>query len=192
MAERGEGAGTADAIGIATLGGGCFWCTEATLGELRGVESVQPGYSGGHRPDPTYAQVCTGATGHAEVVQDRFDPGVISYPDLLRVFLASHDPTTPDRQGPDVGTQYRSVIFAHGAKQLAQARQVLAEVAAAGIWSRPIVTQVRPFEAFYPAEEYHRDYFRRNPGQAYCRAIIEPKVVKFRRQFASMLRTGSA
>lgn len=173
----------------ATLGGGCFWCTEAVLGELRGVEEVIPGYAGGTVPNPTYEQVCTGETGHAEVVQVRFDPGQLSYGDLLRVFLSAHDPTTLNRQGPDTGTQYRSVIFAHGPAQLKTAHEVLAEISAAHLWSRPIVTQVEPFTDFFPAESYHREYFRLHPEQAYCRAVIEPKVAKFRKTFASRLRS---
>jgi len=172
----------------ATLGGGCFWCTEAVLSELNGVESVTSGYAGGHVPHPSYEDVCTGATGHAEVVQVRFDPKVISFHDLLLVFLSTHDPTTPNRQGADVGTQYRSIILFHDPAQKTAAESTIQELTRAGLFHRPIVTEVVPFTAFYPAEDYHRDYFRRNPNQAYCRAVIEPKVAKFRSHFVDRLR----
>jgi peptide-methionine (S)-S-oxide reductase len=172
----------------ATLGGGCFWCTEAILSELAGVSSVMSGYAGGTVPRPTYEQVCTGRTGHAEVVQVTFDPEVVSYHDLLTVFMTTHDPTSLNRQGNDVGTQYRSVIFYHSPAQRTTGEQVIGELEAAQIWKRKIVTELVPFTEFYPAEEYHRDYFRRNPGAGYCRAIIEPKVSKFRKQFASRLK----
>ncbi|MCI4336699.1 MAG: peptide-methionine (S)-S-oxide reductase MsrA [Thermoplasmata archaeon] len=174
--------------GVATLGGGCFWCTEAVFSELKGVREVLPGYSGGERPNPTYEQVCDGDTGHAEVVQVRFDPTVISYHDLLAIFFTVHDPTTLNRQGNDMGTQYRSVIFYHDAAQRDVAQQTVTEVQAARIWPGRIVTEVTPFRAFFPAEEYHRDYFRRNPGQGYCRAIIAPKVAKFRAHYAERLK----
>jgi peptide-methionine (S)-S-oxide reductase len=170
------------------LGGGCFWCTEAVLSELAGVSSVASGYAGGTVPRPTYEQVCTGGTGHAEVVQVTFDPSVVSYHDLLTVFLTTHDPTSLNRQGNDVGTQYRSVIFCHSAVQRATAEQVIGELEAAQVWKRRIVTELETFTEFYPAEEYHRDYFRRNPGSGYCRAIIAPKVSKFRKQFAARLK----
>jgi peptide-methionine (S)-S-oxide reductase len=173
---------------VATLGGGCFWCLEAVFVELRGVERAESGYAGGRVPNPTYHQVCTGATGHAEVVQVTFDPEELSYRDLLRVFFAIHDPTTLNRQGADVGTQYRSVIFTHSPEQERTAREVIAELAASGLWDRPIVTEVVPFEAFYPAEEYHRDYFERNPEQGYCRVVVAPKVAKFRKQFIEKLK----
>jgi peptide-methionine (S)-S-oxide reductase len=173
---------------IATLGGGCFWCTEAILSELVGVSSVTSGYAGGTVPSPTYEQVCTGRTGHAEVVQVTFDPSVVSYHDLLTVFLTTHDPTSLNRQGNDVGTQYRSVIFWHSPTQRATAEQVIGELESAQLWKRKIVTELAPFTEFYPAEEYHRDYFRRNPGSGYCRAIIAPKVSKFRKQFAARLK----
>jgi len=177
-------------VETATLGGGCFWCTEAILSELAGVQSVMSGYAGGTVPRPTYEQVCTGRTGHAEVVQVTFDPGVVSYHDLLTVFMTTHDPTSLNRQGNDVGTQYRSAIFYHSPAQRTTAEQVIGELEAAQLWKRKIVTEVVPFTEFYPAEEYHRDYFRRNPGAGYCRAIIEPKVSKFRKQFASRLKRG--
>lgn len=172
----------------ATLAGGCFWCLEAVFQDLRGVEHVQSGYSGGVVENPTYEQVCTGLTAHAEVVQVTFDPGVISFEDLLRVFFTIHDPTTLDRQGPDAGTQYRSAIFYDSPEQKAVAERVIAELAAAKVWDDPIVTEVTPLTAFYPAEEYHRDYFRRNPDKAYCRAVVAPKVAKARKHFLDKLK----
>ncbi len=177
-----------DRTELLTVGGGCFWCTEAVFSDLRGVTSVLPGYSGGRGVDPSYEDVCTGRTGHAEVVQIAFDPGEISLHDLLSIFFTVHDPTTKDRQGNDVGPQYRSVIFYRSPEQKATAEQVIREVGAERIWRRPIVTEVTPFAAFYPAEEYHRDYFRRNPERAYCQMIIAPKVAKFRHKFADRLR----
>ena len=173
---------------VATLAGGCFWCLEAVFVELRGVERVESGYAGGRVPTPSYQQVCTGATGHAEVVQVTFDPEELSYRDLLHVFFAIHDPTTLNRQGADVGTQYRSAIFTHSPEQERTAREVIAELNASGVWDRPIVTEVVPLEAFYPAEEYHRDYFTRNPEQGYCRVVVAPKVAKFRKQFLERLK----
>lgn len=172
---------------FATLGGGCFWCLEAVFLELRGVLRVVSGYAGGHVPHPTYAQVCTGTTGHAEVVQITFDPDVITYRDLLDVFFTIHDPTTPDRQGNDVGPQYRSVIFYHSPEQRAVAEEAIRELAAARVWQNPVVTEVRPYETFYVAEAYHQEYFRRNPGQPYCRIVIEPKVAKARAKFLAKL-----
>jgi peptide-methionine (S)-S-oxide reductase len=175
----------ADKREIATLGGGCFWCVEAVFEGLRGVESVAPGYSGGHVAHPSYEQVCTGRTGHAEVAQIAFDPEVLSYADLLEVFFAVHDPTTKDRQGHDRGSQYRSVVFYHDEAQRATAERVLASLTREPSWEgQSVVTQIVPFEAFYPAEDYHREYFRRNPEQAYCRVVIAPKVAKFRKRFA--------
>ena len=171
----------------ATLGGGCFWCLEAIFKELRGVENVVSGYSGGSVPDPTYVEVSTGTTGHAEAVQITFDPGIISFRELLQIFFTFHDPTTLNRQGADVGTQYRSVIFYNTPEQRDMARKVIADLEAEKIWDAPIVTEVVQFTAFYPAEEYHQDYFMRNPHQPYCRAVIAPKVVKLRRQFLSKL-----
>lgn len=173
---------------IATLGGGCFWCLEAVFVELRGVERVESGYAGGRVPKPTYQQVCTGATGHAEVVQVTFDPSQLSYRDLLNVFFTIHDPTTLNRQGADVGTQYRSVIFTHGPEQDRVAREAIAELSASGVWDRPIVTEVVPLPEFFPAEEYHRDYFARNPEQGYCQVVVAPKVAKFRKQFLNRLK----
>src|SRR5215471_18025027 len=166
---------------LATLGGGCFWCLEAVFEQLRGVERVQSGYAGGRTPQPTYEQVCTGATGHAEVVQVTFDPAVLSFRELLDVFFATHDPTTLNRQGADVGTQYRSVIFYHSPEQERVAEELIAELNTAGIWGRPIVTQVVPFEKFYRAEDYHQGYYR---------VVINPKVAKFRKQFAAKLRAN--
>jgi peptide-methionine (S)-S-oxide reductase len=172
----------------ATLGGGCFWCLEAVFENLRGVERVVSGYAGGEVANPSYEQVCTGATGHAEVVQISFDPSVVSYREVLEVFFGLHDPTTPNRQGMDVGTQYRSAIFYHSPEQRRVAEETIAEVNAAGVWGRPIVTQVVPFREFYPAENYHQGYFRNNPNQGYCQAVVGPKVAKFRKQFGAKLK----
>ncbi len=173
---------------VATLAGGCFWCLEAVFDELRGVENVDSGYAGGARPNPTYQQVCTGTTGHAEVVQITYDTEVISFRDLLDAFFTIHDPTTLNRQGPDVGTQYRSAIFYHDEGQKALAEEVIAELNGADLWDAPIVTEVKPLEVFYPAEEYHRDYFRRNPDQGYCAVVIAPKVAKARSKFLKKLK----
>ncbi len=173
---------------IATLGGGCFWCLEAVFEQLLGVEEVVSGYSGGSIPNPSYEQVCAGNTGHAEVVQVRFDPDVISYREILEVFFDVHDPTTLNRQGGDVGPQYRSVIFYHDARQKEIAEEVIEELNQAGIWGRPIVTAVEPFEAFYEAQAYHQEYFGRNPRQPYCRAVIAPKVAKFRKHYGPRLK----
>lgn len=173
---------------VATFGGGCFWCLEAAFSELRGVERVESGYAGGRVPDPSYEAVCTGTTGHAEVVQVTFDPAVITFGDLLHVFFGIHDPTTMDRQGADIGPQYRSAIFYHDAAQRAEAERVIAELTAERIWDDPIVTELVPFETFYPAEDYHRDYYRRNPAQAYCRAVIAPKVAKLRHTYGRLLK----
>ena len=176
---------------VATLAGGCFWCTEAAFEELEGVLDVVPGYAGGHVPHPTYEQVCTGTTGHAEAVQVTFDPDRISYRELLEVFFTVHDPTTPNRQGPDVGHQYRSAIFCHSPEQEQVAREVIAEMERQGVWPDPIVTEVVPFTNFYPAEDYHRDYYRRHPDQAYCAAVVAPKLEKFRKRYRDRLK-GSA
>jgi peptide-methionine (S)-S-oxide reductase len=175
----------------ATLAGGCFWCLETIFQRLQGVEQVQPGYTGGQVAHPTYQEVCTGTTGHAEAVQITFDPEVIPYRELLSVFFAFHDPTTLNRQGPDVGTQYRSAIFFHSPDQERVAREVIADFTARGVFDDPIVTEVTPAGPFYPAEEYHRDYYRRNPDQAYCRATIAPKVAKLRAEYAHRLRPDS-
>ncbi|MFA5861914.1 MAG: peptide-methionine (S)-S-oxide reductase MsrA [Candidatus Thermoplasmatota archaeon] len=173
---------------VATLGGGCFWCLEAVFEQLTGVEKVVSGYAGGHLPNPTYELVCSGSTGHAEVVQVTFDPSVITFRELLEVFFTIHDPTTIDRQGDDEGTQYRSVIFAHSPQQEKAAEAVMMEVEAADIWGAPLVTQLVPFTEFFPAEAYHQGYFRRNPTQGYCRATVAPKVAKFRKAWAAKLR----
>lgn len=178
------GAGTE----VATLGGGCFWCLEAIFKDVKGVERVVSGYSGGHVPDPTYEQVCTGTTGHAEVVQITFHPRVISYRQLLEIFFSIHDPTTLNRQGNDVGPQYRSIILYHTPAQRETALEVIDELERANVWEDPIVTQVVPFERFYPAEDYHVDYFARNPNQPYCRLVIAPKVQSFRRKHANALK----
>ena len=175
---------------LATLGGGCFWCLEAVYRRVEGVAEVRSGYAGGQVPDPTYEAVCSGRTGHAEVVQVRFDPSVIAYRDVLEIFFAIHDPTTRDRQGADVGTQYRSAVFHHSPEQEATTRAVIADLSAQGIWDDPIVTEVAPLTAFYPAEDYHRDYFDRNPGQPYCQVVVAPKVGKFRQKFAHRLKSG--
>ncbi len=175
---------------VATLAGGCFWCLEAVFELLRGVERVESGYSGGHVPHPSYRQVCTGETGHAEVVQITFDPQTTSFRELVEVFFAVHDPTTPNRQGPDVGTQYRSVVFYHDHAQKAVAEEAIAELETANIWDRPIVTEVTPFATFYPAEEYHQQYYRRNGDQPYCQIVVTPKVAKFRAQYLEKLTTG--
>lgn len=173
----------------ATLGGGCFWCLEPIFKDMRGVISAVSGYAGGQAPNPTYEQVCSGTTGHAEVVQVTFEPDVISFGDLLRVFFVIHDPTTRNRQGNDVGTQYRSVILYHSPEQKQVAEEVMQSIDRENIWEKPLVTQLVPFEEFYPAEDYHQDYFINNPGQGYCRAIIAPKVTKFRKQYAELLKT---
>jgi peptide-methionine (S)-S-oxide reductase len=173
---------------VATLGGGCFWCVEAVFDDLKGVESVESGYSGGAMPNPSYSQVCTGTTGHAEVIQVVFDPKVISYKEILQVFFTVHDPTTLNRQGADVGTQYRSVIFYHNDQQKAVAEQVIKEINEAKIWDDPIVTELSPIKEFYKAEDYHQEYFKLNSGQPYCRVVIAPKVRKFREHFSEKLK----
>ncbi len=185
-----SGAGVAAATEVATVAGGCFWCTEAVFSDLRGVLSVVPGYSGGTVPNPSYEDVCTGRTGHAEAIQVAFDPARLSFHDLIAIFLTVHDPTTKNRQGNDVGTQYRSVVFYHTAAQKATAEAVVREVEAERVWRHPIVTEIAPFSAFYPAEEYHREYFRRNPERAYCQLVIAPKVAKFRQKYADRLRAA--
>jgi peptide-methionine (S)-S-oxide reductase len=178
----------AEGLETATLGGGCFWCTEAVFLELKGVEKVESGYAGGTLPNPTYEQVCDGDTGHAEVIRVTFDPNVISYRQLLEIFFTIHDPTTLNRQGADVGDQYRSVVLYHDEKQKKIAEEVVQEIDASKIWDKPLVTQLVPLKEFYPAEEYHRQYFARNPRQGYCTIVIAPKVLKFRKKYASMLK----
>jgi methionine-S-sulfoxide reductase len=172
----------------ATLAGGCFWCTEAVFKDLKGVRSVQSGYSGGHKENPTYNEVCMGATGHAEVVQIEFDPNELSFTDLLKVFFTVHDPTTLNRQGNDVGTQYRSGIFFHDDDQEKTAKETIKELDELGIYDDPIVTEVTKFDKFYPAENYHDDYFANNPNQPYCMGVVAPKVAKFRKKFADRLK----
>lgn len=173
---------------IATIGGGCFWCTEAVYQQLIGVEKVESGYSGGRNPDPTYEQICEGNTGHAEVIRIHFDNTVVSYRDLLEIFFTIHDPTTLNRQGNDVGTQYRSVIYTHSAEQMTTAREVIA--AMAHVWDAPIVTELQDAPVFYPAEDYHQNYFLNHPMQSYCAFVVAPKVSKFRQVFASRAKKG--
>jgi peptide-methionine (S)-S-oxide reductase len=173
---------------IATLAGGCFWCLEAVYDQLRGVGDVVSGYAGGRVRNPSYKEVCAGTTGHAEVVQVTFDPTEVNFRELLQVFFTIHDPTTLNRQGADVGTQYRSAIFYHSPEQKATAEQVISEINAAKIWFAPIVTEVALFTEFYPAEDYHQAYFARNPNQGYCSFVIAPKVAKFRKQYLSRLK----
>jgi peptide-methionine (S)-S-oxide reductase len=173
---------------ITTLGGGCFWCLEAVFEQLRGVERVESGFAGGTVDHPTYQQVCTGNTEHAEVVQITFDPSVLPFGDLLDVFFAIHNPTTLNRQGADVGTQYRSVIFYHSPEQKRLAEEKIAALSAAGVWDAPLVTQVVPFTAFFRAEDYHQGYFRNNPTQGYCQTVVSPKLAKFRAHFAAKLK----
>jgi peptide-methionine (S)-S-oxide reductase len=176
----------------ATLAGGCFWCLEAVFDELNGVISVESGYSGGHVENPSYQAVCTGTTGHAEVVQITFDPAVLSFRDLLRVFFTIHDPTTLNRQGADAGTQYRSAIFHHDEAQRADVEVVRREISEARLWPNPIVTEVSPSTKFYMAEDYHQEYFANNPYQPYCMAVVAPKVVKFRKHFVDRLKKQTA
>jgi peptide-methionine (S)-S-oxide reductase len=173
---------------VATLGGGCFWCLEAVFERLQGVESVVSGYAGGTAANPSYEQVCTGSTGHAEVVQITFDPDKISYRELLEVFFTIHDPTTPNRQGADAGTQYRSVILYHTTEQEKTAKSVVEELEASGTWNDPIVTEIKEFQEFYPAEDYHQGYYRRNQKQPYCQAVITPKMTKLRQKWLDKLK----
>lgn len=176
---------------IATLGGGCFWCLEAVYDELNGVTDVVSGYSGGHIANPTYEQVCGKKTGHAEVAQVTFDPDVISFKQVLQIFFTVHDPTTLDRQGNDVGPQYRSAVFYHSPEQKETAKEVIQEIEAAQIWDNPIVTEVTPFDKFYPAEDYHQNYFKKNPFQPYCAFVVAPKVAKFRKQYYDQLKRNT-
>ena len=173
---------------VATLAGGCFWCIETVLREVNGVENVVSGYTGGTTVNPTYEQVCTDKTGHAEAVQVSFNPSNISYREILKIFFSIHDPTTLNRQGTDVGTQYRSAIFYRNEEQKAVAEELIRELNKAHLWSKPIITQIVPLETFYPAEDYHREYFSRHPEQAYCQMVISPKVNKFRQQWAKRLK----
>ena len=173
---------------IATLGGGCFWCLEAVYDELKGVIAVESGYMGGKNPNPTYEQVCSGNSGHAEVVQITFDPAIVSFEDILGVFFVIHDPTTLNRQGNDAGTQYRSGVFYHSAAQKTTAEQVIEKLGSAKLWRDPVVTEVTPTTVFYMAEDYHQEYFARNPGAGYCAFVVAPKVAKFRKHFLSRLK----
>ena len=172
----------------ATLAGGCFWCLEAVFDNLKGVEDVVSGYTGGQTPNPSYHEVSSGKTGHAEVVQVTFNPAQVSFREILEVFFTIHDPTTLNRQGADVGTQYRSAIFYHTPEQKATAEQVMRDLSAENLWERPIVTELSPFTAFYPAEDYHQEYFARNPNQGYCQVVIAPKVAKFRKKYMERLK----
>lgn len=185
MSANSEPAGARE---VATLGGGCFWCLEAIYDGLTGVDSVESGYSGGHLQKPTYEDICGGETGHAEVVRVTFDPAVVNYRDILDVFFAIHDPTTRNAQGNDIGTQYRSVIFFHTPEQQAVAEATIHRLTEAQAYARPIVTEVSPAPVFYPAEQYHQEYFERNPRQPYCQYVVSPKVAKFRQQFAARLK----
>ena len=173
---------------MTTLGGGCFWCLEAVYHEIKGVTDVVSGYSGGEVTGPSYEEVCTGQTGHAEVVQVTFYPNIISYQEILRIFFGIHDPTSLNRQGADVGTQYRSVIFYHNQEQKQLAMALIKELDSTEIWDAPIVTEIVPLKLFFRAEDYHQNYFKNNPNQSYCRAVVAPKVAKFRKEFASNLR----
>ncbi|MBT8396667.1 MAG: peptide-methionine (S)-S-oxide reductase MsrA [Gemmatimonadetes bacterium] len=177
---------------VATLGGGCFWCLEAVFSDLRGVLEVKSGYAGGQTPNPKYDEVCGGTTGHAEVVQVRFDPEIIEFKEILEVFFATHDPTTLNRQGADVGTQYRSVVFHHSPVQKQVAEGLIRELEEQKVWPGPIVTEVSETGQFYAAEAYHDDYFRRNPAQPYCQAVINPKLAKFRARFAGKLKSAGS
>lgn len=174
---------------VATLAGGCFWCLEAVYDELKGVKRVLSGYAGGDVPKPTYEQVCTGNTGHAEVVQIEYDPEIVSYRDLLEVFFTIHDPTQLNRQGADVGTQYRSAIFYHNEEQKRAAEEIIAELEEEEVYSKPIVTEVSPLDTFYPAEDYHQDYYANNPTQPYCMVVVAPKLAKFRKKFTEMRKS---
>lgn len=180
--------GSAGPTETATLAGGCFWCLEAVFDQLEGVTAVKSGYAGGHKPNPTYEEVCAGTTGHAEVVNVSYAPNSVGYRDLLRIFFTVHDPTTKDRQGNDIGTQYRSAIFYANEEQLEAAKDVMEEVRQLGLYPAPLVTELQPLQAFYPAEEYHDDYYARNPDQGYCAAVIAPKVAKFRKQHMERLK----
>lgn len=186
MSEQGEH--TKAPVQVATLGGGCFWCLEAVYEQLKGVEKVISGYAGGSGANPSYQEVCTGTTGHAEVVQLTYDPEQITFKDLLEVFFTIHDPTTPNRQGADVGTQYRSVIFYHDEGQRQTAQQVIRELEASQVWLSHIVTEITPYDVFYPAEDYHQEYYRNNQYQPYCQVVITPKVAKFRQQYLERLK----
>jgi peptide-methionine (S)-S-oxide reductase len=175
---------------VATLASGCFWCTEAVFQEIKGVVKVEPGYSGGSMQSPTYNQVSTGTTGHAEAVQIKFKPSIISFREILEIFFATHDPTTLNRQGADFGHQYRSVLFYHNNKQKATAEEVIEELTKEKVFDSPIVTEVKPFKAFYKAEDYHKDYFKKHPNQPYCRVVISPKIANLRKKFQDKLKSS--
>ena len=177
-----------DNVEVATLGAGCFWCVEAVFQDVKGVHKVESGYTGGHVENPTYKQICTGTTGHAEVAQITFDPSVISFEDILMIFWNTHDPTTLNRQGNDAGTQYRSAIFYHNEKQKEIAEKSKAETEASDLWPNPIVTEITPLDVYYPAEDYHQNYFNNNPYQPYCMMVVNPKVQKFRKSFGEWLK----
>ncbi|MCA1553252.1 MAG: peptide-methionine (S)-S-oxide reductase MsrA [Chloroflexi bacterium] len=188
MTDTQNSASNGTSLERATLGGGCFWCTEAVFDDVNGVTDVVSGYAGGARPNPTYEQVCSGRTDHAEVIQLTFDPHVISYREVLAIFFGVHDPTTLNRQGADVGTQYRSVIFYHDDEQKRIAEDLIRELTTAKVWDKPIVTELAPYTAFYPAEEYHQEYFKQHPYQGYCQVVIAPKMAKFRKQHGERLK----
>jgi peptide-methionine (S)-S-oxide reductase len=188
MCPRSLSASSPKTAELATLGGGCFWCTEAVFNQLKGVERVESGYSGGNLENPTYEQVSTGTTGHAEVVQLTFDPSLISFKEILQIFFSTHDPTTLSRQGPDVGTQYRSVIFYHNDQQRIIAEQVIKELTEEKLFDALIVTKIEPFNKFYKAEDYHKDYFKRHPEEQYCRIVITPKIAKLQKLYLSKLK----
>ena len=177
-----------DNLEVVTFGGGCFWCLEAAFEQIHGVVNVESGYSGGTKKVPTYEQVCTGTTGHAEVVQVKFDPSIISFKEILGIFFTIHDPTTLNRQGADVGTQYRSIIFYHNKEQKETIKQIINDFETKKVWDHPIVTQVEPFKHFYKAEEYHKRYFNRNPEAGYCRIVISPKIAKLRKKYREKLK----
>jgi peptide-methionine (S)-S-oxide reductase len=178
-------------LDTATLAAGCFWCVEAVFDDLRGVEDVVSGYSGGHKDNPTYQEVCSESTGHAEVVQLKFDPEIIDFRDILRVFFTVHDPTQLNRQGNDIGTSYRSAIFYHNNEQQKAAEEIIREITDEGIYDNPIVTEVTAFDKFWPAENYHQEYFANNPNQPYCAAVVAPKVAKFRKKFVDRLKSSA-
>ncbi|MEJ2126425.1 MAG: peptide-methionine (S)-S-oxide reductase MsrA [Candidatus Bathyarchaeota archaeon] len=180
-----------DKLEVATLGGGCFWCIEATFDQIKGVVKVESGYSGGKTSAPSYEQVCTGTTGHAEVVQVTFDSAVLSFREILEIFFTAHDPTTLNQQGADIGTQYRSVIFYHSEKQKETIKKVIQEFETKKGWNRPIVTQVEPFKKFYKAEDYHDKYFARHPQAGYCKVVIAPKIAKLRKKYQKMVKINS-
>ena len=173
---------------LATFGGGCFWCVEAIFQQVKGVESVVSGYAGGSIENPSYREVTTGQTGHAEVIQISFDPEIVSYLELLEIFFSTHDPTTLNRQGADIGTQYRSIILYHSGEQFDQASEIIKDLDKAGVWKSPIVTQIEKYTEFYPAEKYHQDYYKNNPNMGYCRVVIQPKLEKFKKVFSEKLK----